>query len=185
MSHHPTEFGKLVPDHIQPGTRDAIHVACTPVKAVTTLSPGQHVNAQGYPIYYGEKTGVGVVDPFLKTDVYRGQTFWLFLYPGTITGLRHEWEHPAFPTVTAPLSPNEDALRIIQEMAVRLRVDFARMMEIAALYAVGDETRFHMGDNESYSNVSRDEWVEFWTAYEKLHGVQIEDKSPPSFSCAC
>jgi hypothetical protein len=36
------------------------------------------------------------VDPFLADPVQPGQMFWLFLYPQTITGLRHVWEHLAF-----------------------------------------------------------------------------------------
>ena len=80
--------------------RDAVHVAVAPTTAPCELRPGQHVDPRGNPEGPGVVT-VGVVDPFLREPVRPGQRFWLFLYPNTVTSLRHEWTHPAFPTASA------------------------------------------------------------------------------------
>lgn len=73
--------------------RDAIHVAVVPMIAKSRLYPGNHIDADG------NRTGgelVGIVDPYLTVPVEKGQKFFMFLYPGTVTSLRHVWTHPAF-----------------------------------------------------------------------------------------
>ncbi|HEY1190416.1 MAG TPA: hypothetical protein VGE74_22470 [Gemmata sp.] len=79
--------------------RDAIHIAVAPVTAAEPLAPGQHVGfvTPGSTEAVGaSETPIGIVDPFLTGDVLRGQRFWLFMYPNTVTSLRHVWTHPAF-----------------------------------------------------------------------------------------
>jgi len=91
------KLGELIIDGDR--RRDAIHVAVAPVMAVERLSPGQHVGlvkAGDIELVGVCERLIGVVDPFLKGDVEPGQRFWLFLYPNTITGLRHIWTHPVF-----------------------------------------------------------------------------------------
>src|ERR1043166_2886312 len=82
--------------------RDAIHIAIAPVTATTELQPGQHVGLADAQHAGPSEKPVGIVDPFLTAPVQPGQRFWLLLYPGTITDLRHVWRHPAF--ATAPVS---------------------------------------------------------------------------------
>lgn len=77
--------------------RDAIHVAIAPVTAADTLEPGQHVGLDGEGKATGKSTTyIGITDPFLQERVYPGEMFWLFIYPNTVTSLRHAWVHPAF-----------------------------------------------------------------------------------------
>ncbi len=106
MSMYAPGVGKLIPQG-EDALRDAIHLAVAPVLAAEYLRPGQRVvlvggRAQG--VSDGDPA-VGVVDPFLTVAVREGQRFWLFLYPGTVTSLRHVWTHPAF--MTTPLPPRE------------------------------------------------------------------------------
>jgi hypothetical protein len=121
----------------QPGPemeRDAVHFAVAPVTAVEDLSPGDHVGKDPYrngfcSILSGAK-GVGIVDPFLQQRVKAGERFWLFLYPGTITSLRHQWSHPAFGEHEAlPSGKSEQWLRAF---ALMYRADYDQMVTGAA-----------------------------------------------------
>ncbi len=76
--------------------RDAVHIAIAPVVAAVPLAPGEHIG-----ILPDGRAGrcdklLGIVDPFLPKHAEIGERFWLFLYPNSITSLRHVWSHPAF-----------------------------------------------------------------------------------------
>lgn len=98
-------IGKLIE---QERHRDAIHIAVAPVEAGGDLRPGELVGlmkGKAFHAFPGLVEPLGVVDPYLKNVVLPGQRFYLFLFPGSITSLRHEWEHPAFAGVLPPPSP--------------------------------------------------------------------------------
>lgn len=80
--------------------RDAVHVAVVPIVAPCWLRPGERVDRDGRPAGSpGCGPVVGIVDPYRGEDGIRpGERVWLCLTPGTITGLRHVWTHPAFKT---------------------------------------------------------------------------------------
>lgn len=86
-------IGKLI---TEPQERDAIHIAVTPIQAGCFLIPGSQVGltTDGKANYIFPH--IGVVDPYLKKGIDAGQWFWLFLNPGSITSLKHNWTHPAF-----------------------------------------------------------------------------------------
>lgn len=96
------QLGRLITDGDR--RRDAIHIAVAPVTAAESLAPGQHVGfvrAGNLELVGPCDRPVGIVDPYLTANVEAGERFWLFLYPGTVTGLRHVWAHPAFSAVAA------------------------------------------------------------------------------------
>lgn len=83
--------------------RDAIHVAVLPVIALGEIQPGERV---GVSLRYdGEYTvdpdgstfAVGIVDPFLKRAVKRGDRCLVLMNPGTTTVPRHHWICPSIP----------------------------------------------------------------------------------------
>jgi hypothetical protein len=116
-------LGELIPAGSTPD-RDAIHVAIAPVEVddyesdddygqATSdgLPPGTHVGLTR-DRYWDDLPRVtadpeerseliGVIDPFLTAPVRHGQRCWLYLYPNTVTSLRHDWTHPSFPLSAA------------------------------------------------------------------------------------
>lgn len=99
------QLGQLITDG--DCRRDAVHIAVAPVTAAGPLAPGQHVGLLGGGHEFAGPCDrpVGIVDPFLTAGVEPGQRFWLFLYPGTVTSLRHFWTHPAF-AARVPAAPH-------------------------------------------------------------------------------
>lgn len=92
---HEVQLGKLIET---PQQRDAVHIAIAPVVATMKLHPGQEI---GFVDDGNVRVGtvaapLGIVDPFLKHPVNPEQSFYMFLFPNTITSLRHNWTHPAF-----------------------------------------------------------------------------------------
>ena len=92
-------IGKTLP--ADENRRDAIHIPIAPVIAAEPLQPGQHVgfvhNGEGKLVAARDPADcIGIIDPFLKEPVLRGSRVFLFVYPNTITSLRHVWSHPSF-----------------------------------------------------------------------------------------
>lgn len=77
--------------------RDAIHIAIAPVVAAQVLAPGTRVSQLPDGRFVADSVSpIGIVDPFLLLRVNEGETFWLCLFPYSITSLRHVWTHPTF-----------------------------------------------------------------------------------------
>lgn len=104
------KLGQLAPD----AQRDAVHVAVIPVVATVKVHPGQRVNAAGVP----SDKPVGIVDPYLETAVLPGERYFLCLFPGTVTSLRHVWTHPSFEDVLKS-ERGEDSTRAASEKWLR------------------------------------------------------------------
>ena len=96
MSNDAVKLGKLA---LADAERDAVHVAIVPAIANCNLTPGERVgifHRDGNLIADTNYDYVGVVDPFLLHKVFAGQTFYVCLFPNTVTDMRHHWTHPAF-----------------------------------------------------------------------------------------
>lgn len=169
-------------------SRDAIHIAVAPVIAAHTLIAARHVGIDQHG-HATEHSGeqIGIVDPFLKVSIEKGQTFWLFLYPGTITSLRHEWAHPSFQdsvSIVQPVSsPSEKWLR---EFAERVDADYDEMMGVASTHCEGGtELGDHLIEGGKWEGQETPD--EFWTHFTNVTGKNPNTKYglPGIFSCSC
>ncbi len=206
------QFGRLVPEDF-PDERDAIHIATAAVFAHEDLNPGDHVgfvtkehNIMGR----SEMAPVGIVDPFLPKGVKKGERFWVFLYPGTIQSLRHNWTHPAFDV-------RQQLIRAIEETPAKKRmkafaaslpntgadddfhydshgnwvpvpgasqgtpVTFEELISRATAYVTGGEYWSEGGTFEGQGL-----YDDFWEDFEELTGLKVpEDDKYSFFSCSC
>lgn len=104
--------------------RDAVHVAVAPAMAGDTLNPGDKVKFDpiGFLVRCEPEEAVGAVDPFLGSPLAFGDSFWLFVMPNSVSGMRHEWKHPLFGPALTCDTPNRRASEAwLQDYAVRLR----------------------------------------------------------------
>ncbi len=174
--------------------RDAIHIAVAPMFAAERLSPGQHVGLIG-PDYAGRTVvPVGIVDPFLEAAVMKGDRFFLFLYPATITSLRHEWVHPAFALQTAnafsggesaPVDQRAASERRLRAIADTTDFSYERMMETARENVrSGSEWPEYLTGGAGMESMSTPD--DFWKHFEIVEGIKVpEDKKQNFFSCSC
>lgn len=177
--------------------RDAIHLAVLPVVAGQELAPGQDVgidsdgtawHTKGVDVY------IGIVDPFLKAWVKKGEHFWLVIYPRQITSLRHAWSHPDVPDdfqigqwtrlvagFTGPeKTASEKWLREFVAGLDRLGSDTPDYEQIIGS-AVEDPEQMFFGAT-IYGAIP----PEFWDHVEAVTGKHIPKKGRAEhFSCAC
>lgn len=199
--------------------RDAIHIAVVPMKVQEPRGRGLYAGTR-VKLARGkvdvvrvwdededpEDTCIGIIDPFINTGwnkpVSDGDEIWVFLFPGTITSLRHDWTHPKIP-YEVPAKPEGcnlgeeqlvrwTALRLdgkvkdhsdkwMQEYCDSIEEDVSDIMD-AAYDAI------HHGDY--YSKGSKFESMslpgEFWDHYYVLTGENVPDNERHSFfSCSC
>lgn len=183
-------MGDFLPDDA--GGRDAVHVAVVSAIAGERLFPAQDIGFAVPPVVgvEGEATTsakhIGIVDPFLKSMVMPGQRFWIYLYPRSITGLNHQWTHPAFPDAKPGESyarPSEKIAseRWIKEWAEPYGVTLPDMMLAA-------QAHLDRGEYFSRGGTFEGERVpdEFWTHYERVTGKTVPENDRQSFfTCSC
>lgn len=210
MATNPPTLGVVLDGAAHTNHRDAIHIAIAPVKATCKLHPGQgigfvnntttDVGLVPYPL--------GIVDPFIQSPIYPGDVFYMFLYPNTITSLRHEWTHPAFADKTQDgseptrdyvdqardeqvmtnmrefISPcNSYAWETLMQFAEAAKMDVETLIDHATAYQISGGDHYHTFNFDT-PDCFYDRESEFWQAWESWTGRKATVSGQP-FSCAC
>lgn len=178
------KLGQLIVDE---QARDAVHIAIAPVTAGEQLNPGDRIGFIGDAYTVGiEGKHIGIVDPYLTNKVAKGDKFYMFLFPNTITSLKHDWTHPDFQkeddlfemTPTIEKLTTSENKKWIEEFARTLGVTYDDLMDAAANYRAYGDYFVRGGDFEG-AYISE----EFWDNYDI---ITKETGDRGSFlSCSC
>ncbi len=177
-------LGKLISDSAE---RDAIHVALAPVVAACELDPSERVFVRNGNAYRPtpEFPAIGIVDPFLTARVRLGETFYIMLFQNSVTGMRHEWKHPAFSQSDVGAS---DSKRKLEQIAAELDVTYSALMQDAErwLDASGYDGYTIQYGSENWRSVMWDRKDEFWKHYQIVTGKPVPaEKQENFYSCSC
>ncbi len=187
--------------------RDCVHIALMPAIAAEEVYPGEEV-ALAYGTKntikpasssYGIKT-IGIVDPFIGLPnsgedhtwrsriIEKGEKCYVFLFPGTVNGMRHQWHHPEIDKALTPVSPAEEWLR---KFADRWNFDYDEM--ISSAIQEPDEDGFggyitsRGKDLHSVSDIDYEDLKMFWECIESITGASFSQKHKDAldWSCTC
>lgn len=185
-----------------PKPRDAIHVAIASVRAGQKLKPGQRVGLKKMvdgdeePIAVINIAPIGVVDPLLSGPVTPGEWFYLWLSPGSISSLRHNWTHPMFDKESleetakrARAEEIESAKEVVMEIVRSLgdELTYEEIMGGAASFVRDDENYLVQYGGENWQDDFPEMADRFWDAYETITGKKVPEgrKGNSFFSCSC
>lgn len=187
------KIGKLIDD--VNAQRDAVHVAIIPLIAGEELRIGSKIKLKfgstdiALDASYNAEDAIGIVDPFLDSEkayyIEKGQRFYGFLFPGTVTGMRHHWQHPKFENIQVPQNEHEAWLR---DFCDRWNFDYHELIR-AAIGLDDPEWRYVVAQGRDLH--TREELGEdydlFWHHFEALAGEKFDDdhKKAMQWSCSC
>jgi len=183
--------------------KDAIHIAVAPVIATDILYPGAPLGfsepGNTQKVEVNRVSPIGIVDPFLPSPVKEGEKFFMFLFPNTITGLRHDWIHPAFVTDT-PLTNNieipsytstsaafQDRSRSYEHLNAVAHdfgmsfEDFIHDLTVFSDFRDDDMYTYSVPDAEVYDY----DWPTIWRYFTEYTGIETSLSHDCPYSCSC
>lgn len=178
-----TQVGILITEAAQ---RDAIHVAVAPVISAGCYSPGENVGLlPDGRVSITADVKIGIIDPFLPKGVQEGDCCWLFLYPKTVTGIRHHWSHPAFSNEATPIADKSESEKWLRAYAVRLLPYAGDAQQSYLMLLDGLRTRelfAHGSDLHSLGDLEDADGLRKHA--ERVLGIRI-DWDDYTFRCSC
>ena len=177
------QFGKIIYGYQQ---RDAVHVAVTPVEAGEAIDPGKWCylkDGKAYPhTYWRDGERVGFADPCLSERVKQGETFWLWLKPGSITSLRHNWTHPLLPEQPPTSEQKQAAMKRMGEIGQHIGGFSAEEMVEYYIDVANGRGGCLPNDIDNY-----DAPDDFWEIGELITGLVVAPakKKDHYFRCSC
>lgn len=174
---HKPKIGEIIEDCLLV-EKDAIHVPILPATAGERIMPGALVgiNNAGYAV--NEARGIGVADPFIKRAIERDENFYLWLRPGTVKNLRHDWDHPVLEGIKDSRA-FERAEIAIKEFAGILDVSLEELLEAAE-----ESTDGSLYFSRDIYYPADTQVAEFWRAHKAVYGSKIEVTSLNT-GCSC
>lgn len=171
--------------------RDAIHIAIFPGIAGEELVAGEHVglSSDDGKTFNKKAKPVGIVDPFLRGRVKVGEQFWVFLYPNTVTSLKHNWSHPDFENdipeenIFSQLK-NFESRKWLEQFATDIGLSYEELMTAAADSVKSED---EWGTYVTiHVDTPYDKLEEFWKHYAKVAYIKLPEKYGKNFfSCSC
>lgn len=182
------KLGSLITDTQH---RDAVHIAVAPVTAGEELRPGERIGFTGNAFTVGtDARKIGIVDPYLSDNVKKGEQFYMFLLPNTITSLRHEWTHPDFEREEELLKAEPTFQKLsgptAEEEWVRAYADGIGSTYDELMYGADDYVR--SGDYLVRGGTFEGVYItdEFWDKYEIIRKTKLNADDRDNFlGCSC
>ena len=185
------KLGKIIGEN-EDAQRDAIHIAVVPLIAGEDLYTGGKIKLKfgsaeiALKADYNKDEAIGIVDPFLNEyRVKKGERFYGVLFPGTVTGMRHHWQHPKFENLPVAVNEHEQWLR---EFCDEWNFNYDELV----LAAIGDaDPDFRYVTAQGVDLHSREELGAdhdlFWEHLEALLGQKFDEehREGMGWSCSC
>ena len=158
------------------GVKDAIHVAIVSMRAAKPIMPGERCGLNECREAIPDKKGPGVADPFLKSPITTGDSFWLLLAQNEVPNVSHVWEHPSidFSTPASAAKRNQ----YLASCADQVGVTYEQLMEACANVIETGEAALYPGTKTSseLADILNDIYSEVWYEWSVEVGHEFDNE---------